>query len=210
VKVYTLDGRYADATLGEGLFRTQPEGLALYACEDGSGYWITTDQDEQRNVFHLFDRRTLEHAGAFTGVRTRNTDGIWLAQQPLPAFPQGAFFAVHDDQAVSAFDWSDIVGGLGLRTCAAHRTASAARRRAPGGKTRMRHEHPLRPSIAASASTTAAGASGSTPGPAVTTTPAARHITPPVSRRRSPTLYAPCVWLVPPGIVRSSANSGSV
>jgi 3-phytase len=126
VKVYTLDGHFTGQTMGEGLFKTQPEGLALYACEDGSGYWISTDQDEQRNVFHLFDRRTLAHVGAFTGAQTRNTDGIWLAQQPLPEFPQGAFFAVHDDQAVAAFDWRDIVSALQLNTCQAGQVSAAA------------------------------------------------------------------------------------
>jgi 3-phytase len=32
-----------------------------------------------------------------------------------PAFPAGAFYAVHDDQAVSAFDWGEIAQGLSLR-----------------------------------------------------------------------------------------------
>jgi 3-phytase len=45
---------------------------------------------------------------------TRNTDGIGLAQDPLPDFPAGALFAVHDDQAVAAFDWRDIEAALAL------------------------------------------------------------------------------------------------
>jgi 3-phytase len=35
----------------------------------------------------------------------------------LPGFPAGAFFAVHDDQAVAAFDWRDIASELGLTDC---------------------------------------------------------------------------------------------
>jgi 3-phytase len=35
----------------------------------------------------------------------------------MPGFKGGAFFAVHDDQAVSAFGWMDIVAALELDTC---------------------------------------------------------------------------------------------
>lgn len=114
IKVYSLAGRFSGEIVGAGVFEVQPEGIALYTCSDGSGYWITTDQSDGRNVFHLFERRSLAHAGAFQGVTTRNTDGIWLAREPLPGFPAGAFFAVHDDQAVAAFDWRDIASALGL------------------------------------------------------------------------------------------------
>jgi 3-phytase len=115
IKPYSLDGRYTGPLIGDGVFRSQPEGIALYACDDGSGYWITTDQAHGRNVFHIFERDSLAHVGGFEGAVTRNTDGIWLNQAPLEGFPAGAFFAVHDDQAASAFDWRDIVAALGLR-----------------------------------------------------------------------------------------------
>jgi len=114
LKGYTFAGRFNDEIVGAGIFRTQPEGIALYECAGGDGYWITTDQDLGRNVFHLFDRVSLVHVGAFQGAVTRNTDGIWLEQAPLPGFPDGAFFAVHDDQAVAAFDWREIETALGL------------------------------------------------------------------------------------------------
>ena len=114
IKIYSLDGRFTGPVIGDGIFRTQPEGIALFECADGSGYWITTDQDRGRNVFHLFDRRTLSHLGGFAGAVTQNTDGIWLNQAPLPGLPAGAFFAVHDDQAVSAFDWRDVAAAVGV------------------------------------------------------------------------------------------------
>lgn len=116
IKPYSLDElRYTGPLLGDGVFRSQPEGIALYACDDGSGYWITTDQAHGRNVFQIFERESLAHVGGFEGAVTRNTDGIWLNQAPLAGFPEGALFAVHDDQAASAFDWRDIVAALGLR-----------------------------------------------------------------------------------------------
>jgi 3-phytase len=117
IKVYSFAGQFSGEIVGAGVFEVQPEGIALYRCGDGDGYWITTDQSDGRNVFHVFDRRSLAHAGAFQGVTTRNTDGIWLVPEPFPGFPAGAFFAVHDDQAVAAFDWRDVASVLGLDGC---------------------------------------------------------------------------------------------
>lgn len=118
IKLYSLANfSYAGSDLGAGLFRAQSEGIALYACEDGSGHWIATDQFKDRSLFHVFDRISLEHRGAFTGEVTRNTDGIWLDQTPSERFPQGVFYGVHDDQGVAAFDWSEIAAALGLKGC---------------------------------------------------------------------------------------------
>jgi 3-phytase len=117
IKVYSLDGSFTGEQIGKGIFGAQAEGIALYACEGGSGYWLSTDQVNDRTVYHVFDRQTLQHAGAFMGRTTANTDGVWLATEGVPGFDQGAFFAVHDDQAVSAFDWQDIVTALDLEGC---------------------------------------------------------------------------------------------
>lgn len=120
VREYGIDGRYRGRTIGGGLFKAQAEGIALWQCADGSGYWITTDQFKDRSVFHLFDRTTLEHVGAFAGRTVGNTDGVWLHQAPTARFPAGVFYAVHDDQAVGAFDWRDVARALKLPpTCGA-------------------------------------------------------------------------------------------
>ena len=113
LKGYTLDGQFRDEIVGDGVFATQPEGIVLYECGE-RGYWIATDQDYTHNVFHVFDRDTLEHVGAFEGAVTRNTDGIALMPRAFDQFPSGAFFAVHDDQAVAAFDWRVIARALEL------------------------------------------------------------------------------------------------
>ncbi|MGQ0801381.1 MAG: phytase [Pseudomarimonas sp.] len=118
IKIYDLAGKYTGQDLGAGLFKAQAEGIALWDCADGSGYWIATDQFKDRSLFHLFDRQTLEHRGSFTGKTTANTDGVWLHQAPTKAFPNGVFYAVHDDQAVAAFDWTKIAEATGVRaTC---------------------------------------------------------------------------------------------
>lgn len=117
IKVYGFNGRFADRTLGGGVFRAQPEGLSLYTCDGDRGYWIATDQAHTGNYFHFFDRRTLDYRGTFEGAVTRNTDGIWLTQTGFPGFPGGAFFAVHDDGNVAAFDLNEILDRLGLARC---------------------------------------------------------------------------------------------
>ena len=113
-KIYDLGGRFSDV-FGRGYFPHEAEGLALYACADG-GYWIATDQDEETNTFHVFDRVTLEYLGSFTGATTRNTDGVALTQASFGPFPSGAFYAVHNDGNIAAFSWAEIAAALGLRT----------------------------------------------------------------------------------------------
>lgn len=117
LKVYDLDGKFAGRTVGRDVFHAQSEGIMLKACVDGSGWWITTEQGKGRTVFHLFDRNSLEHAGAVTGKAVANTDGIWLHDAATQRFPQGALYAVHDDQGMVAFDWRDVSTALSLPTC---------------------------------------------------------------------------------------------
>lgn len=116
VREYGIDGRFRGQTIGKGLFKAQAEGIALWQCEDGSGYWITTDQFKDRSVFHIWDRVTLTHLSAFAGETVGNTDGVWLHQGATKRFPNGVFYAVHDDMGVGAFDWRDIAKALDLKS----------------------------------------------------------------------------------------------
>jgi 3-phytase len=116
IKVYDLDGRFSGKTFGHGLFPQQAEGIALYRCSDGAGYWLATDQGDSVNTFHVFDRRTLDHIGAFTGAVTRRTDGVALTQRRFGPFQSGAFFGSHVDGAVGALSWDAIAAALKLRT----------------------------------------------------------------------------------------------
>jgi 3-phytase len=112
---YSLEGSFKGGSVGVGAFKAQAEGLALWACDDGSGYWIATDQFKDRSLFHVFDRVTLAPLGAFAGETIANTDGVWLHQAATQRFPAGVFYAVHDDMGVGAFDWRDIAKALNLR-----------------------------------------------------------------------------------------------
>lgn len=117
IKVYDFGGRFTGTLVGDGVFEYEPEGIALYDCADGGGYWFTTDQDERVNRFHVFDRDSLQHVGSFQGKKTLNTDGIWLSRQPMEGYPQGAFFAVHDDGNAAAFSLAEILDALSLTAC---------------------------------------------------------------------------------------------
>ena len=115
IKVYDLDGRFTGTVFGRGHFPQQAEGIALYACGGDAGYWITTDQGDATNTFHLFDRATLEHVAAFSARTIRRTDGVALTQTAFGAFPAGAFYASHLDGAIGALSWAAIAKVTGVR-----------------------------------------------------------------------------------------------
>jgi 3-phytase len=114
-RVYGFDGGYAGRDIGVGAFGAQAEGVTLWACPDGSGYWIAADQFIDATLFHVYDRQTLEAKGRFAGRNTGMTDGVWLSQAPSTRFPAGVFYASNRDESLSAFDWRDLASALGLR-----------------------------------------------------------------------------------------------
>lgn len=114
-RVYDFDGRYAGRDVGVGDFKAQAEGITLWACPDGSGYWLASDQFRDHTLFRVFDRQTLAPKGRFAGRNTGLTDGVWLSQAPSARFPAGVFYASNRDESLSAFAWRDIAAALGLR-----------------------------------------------------------------------------------------------
>ncbi|KAA2285193.1 phytase [Arenimonas fontis] len=114
LRVYDLAGRYSGRDIPSERFTAQAEGVALWACPDGRGYWIATDQNSDLTVFHVFDRRELGYLGSFTGRDVAMTDGIWLHQAGTRAFPDGVLYAAHNDEGVAAFDWREIARALDL------------------------------------------------------------------------------------------------
>lgn len=114
LREYTFSGHYTGHSLPPHSFSAEAEGVALWRCPDGGGYWIAVDQLLPLTVFHLFDRVTLEPRGSFSGRTTAHTDGIALHAAATARFPGGALFAVHDDKAVAAFDLRDVANALDL------------------------------------------------------------------------------------------------
>lgn len=110
LREYSLQGRF----LGRSLpgFAADAEGVVLWDCGDGQGYWIAVDQVEPTR-FHLFDRGNLAAAGTFSGTRTAYTDGVGLAPA-TPRFRHGALYALHADNAVAAFDLGEVARRLRL------------------------------------------------------------------------------------------------
>lgn len=117
LREYTLAGQYTGRDVGAANYRAQAEGIALMRCANGQGWWVASDQFDDRTVFHLFDRVSLQHAGSFVGEVTGLTDGVWLDERGDARFPQGVFYASHLDMAVAAFDWRDIARALDLPAC---------------------------------------------------------------------------------------------
>jgi len=116
VKVYDREGRFTGPILAAGLIRGEAEGIALYPQGDGDGVLIVTDQQKTISIWHIYDRRTLAHRGAFTGAPTvANTDGICVHVTPFGPFTGGALFAVHDDLEVRAYDMAAVLKAVARR-----------------------------------------------------------------------------------------------
>jgi len=114
IRVYTLDGRFTGTVIDDGLYPYEAEGIALYACDERRGYWVTTDQSVLENTFHVLDRETLAHLGSFRGRTVSNTDGIALTTLTFGPFQDGAFYAVHDDGNVAGFSWRAVAEALDI------------------------------------------------------------------------------------------------
>jgi 3-phytase len=115
LREYSFSGRYTGRSLPHDAFGAEAEGVALWTCPDGSGYWIAVDQLAPLTIFHLFDRVTLKPVGSFQGATTARTDGVALHAAASAGFPGGALFAVHDDKSVTAFDLRDVARSLNLK-----------------------------------------------------------------------------------------------
>jgi 3-phytase len=109
---YDLEGNLL-GRFGDGRFTDDPEGIAIYDLGDGTGYVIVTDQVSEPMDFEVFDRQDFRWLTSFRGP-TLGTDGVALVQRPMPNFPEGSFFAVHQDRAVHAYSWADIAAATGL------------------------------------------------------------------------------------------------
>lgn len=114
LREYTFSGKYTGRSLPQDSFGAEAEGVALWTCPGGGGYWIAVDQLAPLTIFHLFDRVTLQPRGSFEGKVTAHTDGVALHAAATPSFPGGALFAVHDDKSVTAFDLRDVAKTLSL------------------------------------------------------------------------------------------------
>ncbi len=112
IKVYDLEKGTFIKNIGTGLFKYQAEGIALYDCGNGTGYWFTTDQDKGDNTVHVFERKSLNYVTSFKTKVTQNTDGVWLTQESVGNSTGGLFIMVHDDGGVSTFELDKLLDNL--------------------------------------------------------------------------------------------------
>jgi 3-phytase len=116
VKIYDAEGNFSGQIIPHNYFFYEPEGIVLWECKaDSSGYYLMVDQGKINNTFQVFDRKTLEYIGGFSGEITLNTDGIAITQKAFGDFTYGAFYPVHNDGSLTAIAWEDIARTLGLR-----------------------------------------------------------------------------------------------
>ena len=117
VKIYDLNGNYLQQNLGEDLIQYQAEGIMLYDCGRGEGYYFLTDQDfykTNNNTFHIYNRRDLKYVGSFISNNIQNTDGIWITNRKFSKFDKGALIAVNDDGGVGIIDIKKIFKALNI------------------------------------------------------------------------------------------------
>ena len=106
-KIMALDlitGEVTKEDLGNFNRGNDPEGIALVANPDNSGYWICTEQSKSDNRFHLYDRNTLDY------ISTMYLDGVSYTDGIATAYMHGKWFlyAVDNDARVLAFELPEI------------------------------------------------------------------------------------------------------
>jgi 3-phytase len=122
VKVYRRDGTFTGCTLAGDLIRGDPEGIVVF--EQGEeGVIILTDQRKTVSIWHVFDRQSHEHLGAFTGKPVvANTDGICLFANKFEGFPLGAMFAVNNDADIRCYCLATILEAISRETLCSPKT----------------------------------------------------------------------------------------
>lgn len=112
IKLYDLNGKFKKV-IGKGLFKSQAEGLALIKCGK-DGYWVSTDQSYNSNIFHFFDRKTFDLEASFQSENLSNTDGIWITQKSFGVNSKGAFIAVNNDGGIGYWNLGPLLFKLDL------------------------------------------------------------------------------------------------
>lgn len=101
------------STFGTSVSTPDREGIALYACNDGTGYLVLSSQGS--STFPVFTREGANsHVLTFVAQGSSGTDGLDVSSWAVPGFTDG-FLIIHNDPSMNYFlyDWKD----LGLKVC---------------------------------------------------------------------------------------------
>ena len=108
-----------------GNFAGDVKGVAIYEFDDGKGYLVASDADENR--FQVYDLGSGEHAGTFTihsgesSDAVEETEGIAIASMPFGGLASGGLLVVADEYNgdehtnYKLVDWRTIATRLDLR-----------------------------------------------------------------------------------------------
>lgn len=115
IKVYDVDGRFSGRVLVTG--RGSVGGMALYACDTRSGYWVTTLRGDSADAFHVFDRASMLRVGVLADTIARTGRALAVDARAHGRFPVGGVVAAggDGDGRLAATSWRDIAVALHLR-----------------------------------------------------------------------------------------------
>ncbi len=98
------------------------EGIALYTCDDGTGYLMVVDQgaasEKVASIFRIYERQGDNKLVKTVALLDRDGEPLWdddgveaVATPVLPDFPHG-FVVAHDgaNSTYPVYDWRDIAG----------------------------------------------------------------------------------------------------
>lgn len=97
-----------------GIFNSDEEGIALYACGERKGFIIVSDQRGDKTDFEFFDRDTWEHLGTLNIKGVKNTDGIAVTNKKFDKFPRGIFAAIDNDSETILVGFDEIFEAIKL------------------------------------------------------------------------------------------------
>ena len=91
------------------------EGIALYECQDGTGYLVLSSQGN--SLFKVYGRKgDNKFLKTFNAKSVAGTDGLDVSSESLPNYLNG-FAVIHDGGAnYNIYDWKDIAGS-DLKSC---------------------------------------------------------------------------------------------
>ena len=117
---YHADPDHADAArelahFGKTGFKSDREGIAIYARDDGSGYIVCTDQIANDSEYHVFLRegeagRPHDHSRLLKTVRggADTTDGLEITSRPVGEFSSGLVAAMNSkSRNFLLYSWKD-------------------------------------------------------------------------------------------------------
>ncbi len=115
IRRYTMDGLLQVPQLPVSKDNSAVRGLALWACADGSGYWLAAEQDRTTARLRVHDRQSLQELGSASLPEISRLGGIWLQTGGNGRYADGALYLSGPGSSWALIDWHVIADALSLR-----------------------------------------------------------------------------------------------